>query len=187
MHSCNAISKPRPVWEGILSETMALSMTSRLVFPLSLWVGLLAVGCTTRGTVNVGGACTIDESCITGACIREVKDTTGTSWRGGYCSGNCGDTPCPQGLCLAFADGHSYCVSECKGASDCRSGYVCSTAAGACLPDCRLGWSCGSKLACDPSTGTCVAPVAQARLGTARTLDAHCLSGLCLPQRPAGR
>jgi hypothetical protein len=119
---------------------------------------LFLAACTDRGTIPVGGRCTIDESCTTGLCLRETKTESGQAWRGGYCSGLCETTPCPDAQCVAFADGHKYCTSECSDNGDCRSGYVCSKAVSACLPDCGLGWSCGSALSCDQGTGECVTP-----------------------------
>ena len=96
----------------------------------------------------MGGACQADESCVTGVCIPEAS----AAWSGGYCSGDCASTACPQGLCLVLADGLSYCVAECASDGDCRQDYICSAGVGACLPDCRLGWSCGSSLVCDMAT-----------------------------------
>jgi hypothetical protein len=144
----------------------------------------LGSGCRHRGTGLVGAACDADRSCTTGVCIGE-KSTSG--WAGGYCSGNCAASDCPQGgRCLLLADGFSYCVAECDSQEDCRSGYVCSTGVSACLPDCRQGWSCGGKLTCDPATGTCTLPAPFAGntpLGAACTINLECASGLCIPER----
>ena len=72
--------------------------------------------------VPVGGPCSSDDVCLTGSCIRDT-DLAGqaTRWLGGYCSGDCGKTACPQGRCLAMADDKSYCVATCKSAGDCRA------------------------------------------------------------------
>lgn len=142
--------------------------------------------CTARGTVVVGGACTRDESCTTGVCIRANGSATASAWVGGYCSGNCAQTGCPEGVCLLLADGLSYCLAACQGDSACRAGYVCSATARACLPDCRLGWSCSSALVCDDTTGSCTLPTTVAGtmpLGGACTLNAECATGLCIPER----
>jgi hypothetical protein len=122
-------------------------------------VAVLGLGaCCTNHTVPVGGACSLDDACATGVCIPGT-DASGrpTAWPDGYCSGNCESVACPQGSCLAMADGHSYCVSTCNTEGDCRPGYVCAEAVAACLPDCRKGWSCGSALACNSANGHCEA------------------------------
>ena len=117
-------------------------------------LGLAA--CSANVTVPVGSACSLDDVCSTGFCIRET-DANGkpTQWAGGYCSGNCASHACPQGSCLALGDGNSYCVATCAADGDCRQGYVCATAVSACLPDCRKGWSCGSTLTCNSANGNC--------------------------------
>ena len=124
---------------------------------LRLWPTLLGLllGCSARGTVPVGGPCTIDESCTTGAGNREANQDGQRSWVGGYCSGYCSQTDCPGAACVEFADGQSYCAAVCSQASECREGYVCSTTKGACLPNCGLGWSCGTELTCNVDTGEC--------------------------------
>jgi hypothetical protein len=144
----------------------------------------LCLSCSNRGTVAVGGACSSDEACVTSVCIREDDSSSNPAWTGGYCSGNCADTACPQGLCLTLDDGHSYCVSSCGGNQDCRSGYVCSTSVGACLPDCRLGWSCGPDLICATNSGECTLPPpvpGDTPLGAPCILNIECASGLCIP------
>lgn len=128
------------------------------VQPLSRWalavLGLSA--CSPTVAAPVGAPCSLDVACFTESCIPAV-DTGGkrTGWAGGYCSGDCSSVDCPQGICLAMADDHAYCVSACSADSDCREGYVCATAVGACLPDCREGWSCGASLACNADNGNC--------------------------------
>jgi hypothetical protein len=148
----------------------------------------LGCGCSSRGNVVVGGRCAIDESCATGVCLREARADGGVAWSQGYCSGNCRKTACPSGRCVELADGRSYCLAQCQGNSECRAGYVCSTAVGSCLPDCRLGWSCGAALECDAGTGTCMPPApppGTTALGAACTLNAECASNLCIPERRA--
>ncbi|MBN2575413.1 MAG: hypothetical protein JXP73_12690 [Deltaproteobacteria bacterium] len=161
-------------------------VTTPAAFTLFLAVGGLCLSCSNRGSVAVGGACRADESCVTGVCIPEASTASSTAWSGGYCSGNCATTTCPQGLCLTLADGRSYCVSECAGDGDCRAGYVCSAGVGACLPDCRLGWSCGSFLVCDMATGACTLPMpvsGNTSLGSACTINLECATGMCIPER----
>jgi hypothetical protein len=128
----------------------------RIVLYRCLVLGLAA--CSSNAAVSVGGPCATDDTCSTGYCIRAV-DAKGqaTSWANGYCSGNCANTPCPEGSCLSMADGYSYCVANCARDSDCRAGYVCALAVSACLPDCRKGWSCGSALTYNPANGNCEA------------------------------
>jgi hypothetical protein len=158
------------------------------------WLALVAAcgtaalcqACSSRGSVAVGGACARDESCATGVCIRESSTTTSVAWMDGYCSGSCATVLCPEGLCVAFTDGYSYCVSQCQSDADCRVGYVCSAGVGACLPDCRLGWSCGSSLVCDLATGACTLPTPVAGttpLGSPCTINLECATGLCIPER----
>jgi len=137
-------------------------------------------GCSNRGSVPVGGKCALNESCLSGVCLREDRSARGVAWAQGYCSGNCSKVPCPGGLCVEFTDGLSYCLSTCSTARDCRDGYVCSTAKGVCVPDCRFGWSCGSKLACNSGTGEC-STEATKPVGDPCTLDAECLGGVCIP------
>lgn len=157
-----------------------------LALATTLCVGALSQACSGRGTVAVGGACTRDEACVTGACIRE-KSTMGlVAWTGGYCSGDCSSAVCPEGTCVAFSDGRSYCVSPCADNAQCRAGYICSAGVGACLPDCRLGWSCGPSLVCDSLTGACtVAGTVPGTipLGAACTINLECVAGLCIPER----
>jgi|GEM_PF-5183550 len=141
--------------------------------------------CTSRGTVAVGGACSRDESCVTGVCIREDNTLSSVAWVDGYCSGNCGSTTCPEGLCLTLADGYSYCLAECQSNSECRAGYICSTGVHTCLPDCRLGWSCGPALICDSATGSCTLPTpvsGTTPLGEGCTINTECATGLCIPE-----
>jgi hypothetical protein len=141
------------------------------------------VGCGGRSSVNVGGSCTIDESCTTGVCLPETRHNAQAVWQGGYCSGNCEKRACPTGSCLRFEDGLSYCVSSCQDNQGCRTGYVCATSVGACLPDCRLGWPCGSALICNAQTGTCdPPPVTPAPIGGPCTWNVECVSGLCTPE-----
>jgi len=130
-----------------------LALHRSIVFVLGL------AGCSSNATVPVGSPCAMDDTCSTGLCLRAI-DGSGqpTSWTNGYCSGNCANTPCPDGSCLAMADGLSYCVSNCAADGDCRTGYVCAKTVSACLPDCRKGWSCGSALTCNATNGNCAAP-----------------------------
>lgn len=128
----------------------------RIALHRCIVVALGFAACASNATVPVGGACSLDDACSTGICFHDT-DASGksTPWTNGYCSGNCADAPCPEGICLALADSNSYCVSTCTADSDCRAGYVCAQAVSACLPDCRKGWSCGSTLTCNPANGKC--------------------------------
>lgn len=145
-------------------------------------------GCSGRSHIAVGGPCKLDESCVTGVCLRESRQREQRQWQGGYCSGNCAKEECPSGSCLRLEDGRSYCVSSCSNAADCRDGYVCSTSVEACLPDCRLGWSCGSTLTCNAETGMCdPPPVTPGPVGAPCTWNAECASDLCTPEEgPSG-
>jgi hypothetical protein len=147
----------------------------------------IVVGCSGRSNVGIGGPCALDESCITGVCIRETRQAERRLWPGGYCSGNCANgQPCPSASCQRFEDGRSYCVSLCGEEGDCRAGYVCSTAIWACLPDCRSGWFCGSTLVCNEKTGTCdPPPVTPGPIGAPCTWNAECASSLCTPEQGA--
>jgi hypothetical protein len=135
-------------------------------------------GCSNRGSVAVGGKCALDESCVTGVCLREARSVGGVAWSQGYCSGNCSKVECPAGRCAEFSDGRKYCLSTCSIPGDCRDGYVC--AAGTCVPDCRWGWSCGNVLTCNVSTGECGVPATKP-VGEPCTADAECLGGVCIP------
>ena len=155
----------------------------RCLLPALVFFALPA--CSTRGTVSVGGACAMDESCVTGVCHTETRSNPrGRAWIGGYCSGNCAALACSEGLCAQLADGKSYCLSKCAAAGDCRANYVCATSVGACLPDCRLGWSCGPVLQCDSATGTCLLPAGETprSIGAACELNVQCSSRLCTPE-----
>lgn len=146
---------------------------------------LASLACSGRSNVAVGGPCRLDESCVTGVCLRESGQEERRQWQGGYCSGNCAgqDRACPSGGCLRLEDGKSYCVSHCTQNADCRDGYVCATTVEACLPDCRLGWSCGSTLSCDAHTGTCELPgVPPGPVGAPCTWNVDCASGVCTPE-----
>jgi hypothetical protein len=154
--------------------------------PLILAFVASSLSCSNRGTVLVGGPCNSGEACVTGVCIREASNTANAAWSGGYCSGNCATAACPQGLCLPLSDGRSYCVSSCASNSTCREGYVCSAGVGACLPDCRQGWSCGAAMVCDQLTGACTLsspPAGSTPLGSPCTINAECVTGLCIPER----
>jgi hypothetical protein len=143
-----------------------------------------SISCSGRSHVKIGGACSRNESCTTGVCLREARQGEQALWQGGYCSGNCERNACPSGTCLRLEDGRSYCVSSCQGNQECRSGYVCATSVGACLPDCRLGWSCGSTLTCNANTGTCDPPqVTTGPIGAPCTWNEECSSGLCTPEQ----
>jgi hypothetical protein len=144
---------------------------------------LATTGCSGRSNVDIGGPCVLDESCVTGVCLRESRQGQQSHWRGGYCSGDCEKQECPSGTCVRLGDGRYYCASSCTRTSDCRDGYACATASGACLPDCRLGWSCGSTIACNDETGICDLPAGAPRpIGAPCTWNAECASGLCTPE-----
>jgi hypothetical protein len=107
-------------------------------------------------TIRVGGACSFDVTCTSGTCFQPTDTSNrSTGWTDGYCSGECGNSSCPDGKCQALADGKSYCLATCVGNSDCRSGYICAQGISVCLPDCRNGWSCGNTLTCNQNTGNC--------------------------------
>jgi hypothetical protein len=133
------------------------------------------------GTIEIGGACSSDNNCAAGFCIRDT-DSSGnpTYWSGGYCSADCANSSCPQGNCLVMANNYSYCAATCSADSNCRSGYVCAQAVSACLPDCRKGWSCGSTLTCNSSNGSCQLPVGSVEVGGACSSDNDCAAGFCI-------
>jgi hypothetical protein len=130
----------------------------RIAVRLCVVAVLVFADCSSNTTVPVGGACTLDDACSTGFCIPDT-DANGkpTQWTDGYCSGDCANSSCPEGRCLAMADNSGLCVSTCTTDSDCRMGYVCTQAVSACLPDCRKGWSCGTTLTCNSANGNCEA------------------------------
>jgi len=129
--------------------------------------------------------CSAGAGCLSGLCIAEVRDGSGVSWTGGTCSQVCSAaSACPAGsACVAFADDSALCLGNCAKSGDCRVGYVCSSAVGACLPDCRLGFSCGTSLGCDHATGACI-PGTRA-IGAACGLDSDCKSALCSLEQAA--
>jgi hypothetical protein len=113
-------------------------------------------GACVPGTRVVGDPCTTNADCASGLCTLARSTSTGIAWSGGYCTAICdAAVPCPApSQCVSYSDGSS-CAAACSADTDCRGGYVCSTAVGACLPDCRQGFSCGSALTCDAATGAC--------------------------------
>jgi hypothetical protein len=137
--------------------------------------------CTSNVAVPVGGGCSSDDVCLTGFCIGDT-DASGkaTPWAGGYCSGNCERSACPQGSCLVMADNTHYCVAGCKADGDCRAGYVCDQHISACLPDCRKGWSCGSSLTCNSSDGSCDLAEGTTPVGGACSSDNDCANAYCI-------
>lgn len=154
-----------------------------LAVPGCLVATLALAACSaTNEAASVGGPCSSDDVCVTGFCIA-ASDPNGkpSPWAGGYCSGNCADRSCPQGNCLALADGSNLCVVACQVDTDCRSGYVCDQAVTACLPDCRKGWSCGSELSCNADNGNCQLPLGTAPVGGACAADRDCAAGFCIP------
>jgi hypothetical protein len=170
----------------MILETPLVPSRSHL-YPGFFWSVLLAIAsasCGGRSHIGIGGPCTGDESCTTGVCLRETRQSQQLLWQGGYCSGNCESNICPTGTCLLLEDGNSYCLSICQKNEECRVGYVCATSVQACLPDCRLGWSCGSALTCNDKTGTCdPPPVTPAPIGAPCTWNVECTSGLCTPEQ----
>jgi hypothetical protein len=138
---------------------------------------------------RIGEPCVADSLCTDGLCIREQTTSEGAAWMDGYCSMECSQNDCPEGTCVPFAGGEAYCATTCSAGGECRSGYVCATAVGACLPDCRSGWSCGDLLQCDEETGTCGADASDSKptkepnpIGAACQLNADCSSNLCTPE-----
>ncbi len=142
------------------------------------------LACNSRGSVAIGGACTIAESCSSGVCVAATLDGHGTGWTGGYCTQDCRDQTCPRGSqCLYLADGTWLCAVDCSVQAPCRSGYVCSPAVSVCLPDCRGGWSCGDTLVCDHASGFCGEKAKEpAAIGEACTTDSECQQGLCISE-----
>jgi hypothetical protein len=140
----------------------------------------------TPDSVSLGLACSVNGDCSSGLCIAETRSANSVSWTGGTCSQACvaGGT-CPGSTtCVPFADGTYWCLTQCAMAGDCRQGYICSSAVGACLPDCRFGFSCGTSLGCEQTSGACV-PGSRA-VGAACVLDADCKSGLCTLEQGSG-
>ena len=77
----------------------------------------------------LGGGCAaqIGDSCSSnGDCgTNRICDT---SLPGGYCTrAECEVNDCPdEAVCIAFEDGHSFCMKYCNDDGDCRGGeYVC--------------------------------------------------------------
>ena len=169
--------------------------------PALAWC-LAALHCTVSGCQldppnPVGSTCSTDLACAGGLCVQQYDDSSGTIWSGGYCSGECTRQECIDGACVSLGDGRSYCLATCGSTDECRSGYICSSAFGACIPDCRMGWSCGDTLECSADTGSCELPslasstqstlAEQASLsplpiGSACNLNADCTSALCTPE-----
>ena len=152
----------------------------RDVHRLCLALAIECAACGSNQAVPVGGGCSSDDTCSTGGCFR-ANNAMGqpTGWNGGYCSGSCASSSCPEGKCQSLADGNKYCLSSCSADGDCRSGYVCDKATSACLPDCRKGWSCGSTLSCNQSNGNCGPPSKTISVGGACTYDVSCTTGTC--------
>jgi hypothetical protein len=162
--------------------------SSRGRYPrLSLVLTMGLVACTTNKTVAVGGGCSSDDVCATSSCL-PATDLGGkpTGWSGGYCSGDCSTTSCPQGECQALADGKRYCLSACSSDGDCRSGYVCDQSLSVCLPDCRKSWSCGDTLTCSQSSGNCEPPSKTTQVGGACIYDVTCTTGTCFAATDSG-
>jgi hypothetical protein len=135
----------------------------------------------------IGSPCTWNVECISGLCTPEQGASGITYWTGGACTQDCASADCPTGsTCVTYEAGGAFCSAKCAVTSDCRTGYVCATAVGACLPDCRLGWACGNSLTCNAKTGTCdPAPVTPAPIGSPCTWNVECISGLCTPEQGA--
>ena len=131
----------------------------------------------------VGLGCSTSAGCLSGVCVAEQRTASGVSWTAGTCSQVCSaQSACPAAsACVTFADDSSLCLGSCAKVEDCRAGYVCSSAVGACLPDCRLGFSCGTSLGCDSVTGACI-PGTRA-IGAACAQNADCKSAVCSPEQ----
>lgn len=103
-------------------------------------------GCVARstpdaGTGVVGNACQSDMACGSdglGICIHESSG----EWPGGYCTRECGSSPCPTGAeCIEADQGGGaslfICLATCINDGQCRSGYDCVpfNATAFCLPN----------------------------------------------------
>lgn len=101
--------------------------------------------------VPVGAACTRNADCGTGGvCETESPN--------GYCSMDCGSTPCPGGSACYGDASEQWCLATCsgpgKGRADCRPGYVCHddhAGGAACLPACRDADDCDVGEICTAS------------------------------------
>ena len=95
--------------------------------------GASAAGTSTSVQGQLGTACTASSQCsghtsLSGVCM--------TSWPGG---GYCSTDACPtsaecgaQGVCADDGSGTNRCLLACVFASQCRTGYTCSS--GGCIP-----------------------------------------------------
>lgn len=120
---------------------------------IPILVALAATSCASSGTGSIGTACTDQSECASNMCLLSSMYGSATGWTGGTCTATCSGTSCDGGTCVALEKA-SYCLATCTAGSDCRSGYVCDTAVGACLPDCNAGFACGGDRTCQ-SDGTC--------------------------------
>ncbi len=153
----------------------------------TLFAIAMDLACSSRGSVSIGGACTLGESCSSGVCVAATLDGHRTGWVDGYCTQDCRDQSCPGGSqCLYLSDGTSLCAADCSLGAPCRSGYVCSPGVAVCVPDCRGGWSCGDGLDCDQASGSCREKTkAPAATGGECTIDQECQQGFCIAETNA--
>lgn len=99
------------------------------------------------GLEITGGPCDADSDCASGFCIVEGTPTQPSGWVRGYCASNCilpagyntndyyFQPELPQGTCAGDAicsltnsrtrGDLGICFDACRGAGDCREGYVC--------------------------------------------------------------
>ncbi|MCB9535883.1 MAG: hypothetical protein H6704_06425 [Myxococcales bacterium] len=147
--------------------------------------------CVARGEKATGDACTANNQCNGGLCLKT------TAFRGGYCSARCGNqfADCEPGASCVTVDGAAVCLGGCDGDGDCRGGdgYKCrevarttdsqgdSVPVRACVPRCQSNDECGDGEHCDVESGDCVEGVGDPNpLGAFCAGDGDCASGACL-------
>ena len=147
--------------------------------------------CVPRGEKETGDACSSNSTCNGGLCLKT------TSFRGGYCSAQCGSqfAECEPGSHCATLDGQAICLGGCDADGDCRTsdGYKCREVAKtrnsnndvvsvkACVPRCQGNAECGDGKHCNATSGDCEEGVGEPNpLGAFCTGDADCASGDCL-------
>lgn len=117
---------------------------------------------------DVGSACGRSAECPGGLCFPGAL-----GWPAGYCTidGCTDDLDCgATGICVT--DGfNTFCLQQCLGRTDCRTGYTCVplTTASVCLPSCNADPS----LVCAPTQCN---TVTERCVGTCRS-NADCSAG----------
>ena len=105
--------------------------------------------------------------CNGGLCLQA------DSFRGGYCSSQCGNqnAGCEAGSHCATIEGAAVCLSACDGDGGCRGdeGYKCRQIGtttdsngdvqpvNVCVPRCQNDSECEDGFSCNPSSGDCEA------------------------------